>query len=195
MKTQNHELRNLITKTMSKTPITKIALIFIVLFSTVACKKETPIAVVDRIAPDVRLQITGANTSMQFTSPNDYSNGQFNILANNVYTFYCVASDTASGLETFELRLSNHPDIEFFDIQCSNPFSEVPGASPSTKKIVVQLNRADPYSAVIITGKFRANAGEEPSITPLVFDYNRNRSSFTVNCYNSANGPYGWIRF
>ncbi len=40
MKFPIHELKNLITKTMSKTPITKIAVVILVILSAVACKKE-----------------------------------------------------------------------------------------------------------------------------------------------------------
>jgi len=40
MKFPIHELKNLITKTMSKTPITRIALVIMVIMSAVACKKE-----------------------------------------------------------------------------------------------------------------------------------------------------------
>ncbi len=40
MKFPIHELKNLITKTMSKTPITKIAFCLIIALSTLACKKE-----------------------------------------------------------------------------------------------------------------------------------------------------------
>lgn len=48
MKTKIHELKNLITITMSKIPITKITLCLFVVWTTIACKKESDINATDK---------------------------------------------------------------------------------------------------------------------------------------------------
>lgn len=142
------------------------------------------------------LRVSGYNTSKSFSAPNNYDDGQFNVKDGEVYNFTCVAADTASGLQTFELTLNNIDEIGYYDITCSNPYY-IDSLSSTTIKIVTLLNIDNPYSAVLIAGKFKTSVQTGDNLnfnfSPFARDFSSNRSEFGATFRGASSGRFGWV--
>lgn len=196
MTTTFSSFRNLITKSMNTKQISKIVCVIMLVFSMIACKKETPVTV-DNIKPKMQLQITGyaVNKTFYSDSTDYYSTGSLYLKPDLSYDFTLTITDTG-GVNWLQMQ----SDTNVFNIQ---NFASIP--TPATYTIVSDIStykilgdRANPYKSYIMTGniKVRSNAqSTDPYVLQCIGnDYTPNIVGLNIPFIITNQPPngYGW---
>ncbi len=197
--TTTQTFRNLITGSMNTKQITKIACAILVIFSMIACKKETPVTV-DSVKPKMQLQITGYGVNKTFYSDSIdyYSTGTLFLKTDEIYT-YTVSISDAGGVRSLQMTA----DTNAFAIR----YPELTGTPAFTYTILPPVtfiqeiigDRGNPYISFLMSGKFIAqnkthNNTDTYVIQCLGSDYTPNLVGLNIPCVTTNQPPhgYGW---